>query len=400
MRGFANQARDELREELGPEYADLNLRDLDPRAIVKKHIYDAMNEAMDEGGPSARRSCRSPRASRLRSTRTRPDQDLLCTAASVSLASAPAGPPPPSPPRSPHRRASGTPSRVVPSMQWSRQGAAVSARRRSADPSRSRLTGDQATSGTERAEAPSTPFTAANRTTQSWADPCTRHQSGPTRRTRPATGPTPQEVEGHVLVDRRHQPADQGDRGVLGAAAVGQLTGPVGVVEGLGLLLEVVQDREKLLVPVHPATLPRARASATESSTGAVHALAKRSTDVDYVNGYKRRVFAVLLGDRGSRWRCLLVWASGTSTLTAVVIFVLLEPSPARDARESLDTVPLDRALVDLASVALLACAAWAWVVLSATVVEGWRGCVRCVAGRGRHPRAYAVPCWPRAGSP
>jgi sec-independent protein translocase protein TatB len=48
MRGFANQARDELREELGPEYADLNLRDLDPRAIVKKHIYDAVNTAMAE----------------------------------------------------------------------------------------------------------------------------------------------------------------------------------------------------------------------------------------------------------------------------------------------------------------------------------------------------------------
>ena len=51
VRGFANQARDELREELGPEYADLDLRDLDPRAIVKKHIYDAMNEAMDEEDP-------------------------------------------------------------------------------------------------------------------------------------------------------------------------------------------------------------------------------------------------------------------------------------------------------------------------------------------------------------
>src|SRR3954468_14139887 len=48
MRGFANQARDELREELGPEYADLNLRDLDPRAIVKKHITEAMNAAMEE----------------------------------------------------------------------------------------------------------------------------------------------------------------------------------------------------------------------------------------------------------------------------------------------------------------------------------------------------------------
>jgi sec-independent protein translocase protein TatB len=48
MRQFANQARDELRDELGPEYADLNLRDLDPRTIVKKHIYDAMNDLEEE----------------------------------------------------------------------------------------------------------------------------------------------------------------------------------------------------------------------------------------------------------------------------------------------------------------------------------------------------------------
>ena len=45
LRDFAKEAQDELREELGPEYADLNLRDLDPRAIVRKHIVEAMNEA-------------------------------------------------------------------------------------------------------------------------------------------------------------------------------------------------------------------------------------------------------------------------------------------------------------------------------------------------------------------
>ena len=33
--GLANTARDELRDELGPEYADLELRDLDPRTIVR-----------------------------------------------------------------------------------------------------------------------------------------------------------------------------------------------------------------------------------------------------------------------------------------------------------------------------------------------------------------------------
>jgi sec-independent protein translocase protein TatB len=44
-KGFANSARDELRAELGPEYADLELRDLDPRAIVRKHIVEAMDDA-------------------------------------------------------------------------------------------------------------------------------------------------------------------------------------------------------------------------------------------------------------------------------------------------------------------------------------------------------------------
>src|SRR3954451_6495117 len=48
LKNFANQARDELRDELGPEYADLDLRDLDPRAIVKKHIMEAMNDVDEE----------------------------------------------------------------------------------------------------------------------------------------------------------------------------------------------------------------------------------------------------------------------------------------------------------------------------------------------------------------
>jgi sec-independent protein translocase protein TatB len=47
-RQFANAARDELREELGPEYADLELRDLDPREIVRRHISEAMDEDDDE----------------------------------------------------------------------------------------------------------------------------------------------------------------------------------------------------------------------------------------------------------------------------------------------------------------------------------------------------------------
>jgi len=47
VRRFALNARDELRAELGPEYADLELTDLDPRAIVRKHIAEAMAELDD-----------------------------------------------------------------------------------------------------------------------------------------------------------------------------------------------------------------------------------------------------------------------------------------------------------------------------------------------------------------
>ena len=50
VKQMANNARDELRDELGPEFADLELRDLDPRTIVRKHIMEAMNEP-DEPRP-------------------------------------------------------------------------------------------------------------------------------------------------------------------------------------------------------------------------------------------------------------------------------------------------------------------------------------------------------------
>jgi len=48
LRNLANAARDELREELGPEFSDLELTDLDPRTIVRKHIVEAMREIDEE----------------------------------------------------------------------------------------------------------------------------------------------------------------------------------------------------------------------------------------------------------------------------------------------------------------------------------------------------------------
>jgi len=55
IRNLANNARDELRTELGPEFSDLELRDLDPRTIVRKHIIEAM-EAEDEEDAKRKRA--------------------------------------------------------------------------------------------------------------------------------------------------------------------------------------------------------------------------------------------------------------------------------------------------------------------------------------------------------
>ncbi|MEO5653365.1 MAG: sec-independent translocase [Marmoricola sp.] len=48
MRNLAQQAQTQLREELGPEYADLKLADLDPRQAIRKHIMEAMEDEDDE----------------------------------------------------------------------------------------------------------------------------------------------------------------------------------------------------------------------------------------------------------------------------------------------------------------------------------------------------------------
>lgn len=48
LRLLARSAQDDLRRELGPEYADLRLSDLDPRAAIRKHILDAADEADEE----------------------------------------------------------------------------------------------------------------------------------------------------------------------------------------------------------------------------------------------------------------------------------------------------------------------------------------------------------------
>jgi len=40
VRTMAQQAQSDVREQLGPEFADLDVRDLDPRRFVQKHLFE------------------------------------------------------------------------------------------------------------------------------------------------------------------------------------------------------------------------------------------------------------------------------------------------------------------------------------------------------------------------
>lgn len=55
LRQMATSARDEISSELGPEVADLDLRSLNPRALVQKHLFGDDDEslpAMDRSAPT------------------------------------------------------------------------------------------------------------------------------------------------------------------------------------------------------------------------------------------------------------------------------------------------------------------------------------------------------------
>lgn len=47
LRNIANDAQGRLREELGPEFADLELTDLNPKALVSKHILNPVQAELE-----------------------------------------------------------------------------------------------------------------------------------------------------------------------------------------------------------------------------------------------------------------------------------------------------------------------------------------------------------------
>jgi sec-independent protein translocase protein TatB len=54
LRKMANEARTEVTRELGPELEGLDLRDLNPRSLVRKHLLDPLDDDDDEDIPQPR----------------------------------------------------------------------------------------------------------------------------------------------------------------------------------------------------------------------------------------------------------------------------------------------------------------------------------------------------------
>jgi sec-independent protein translocase protein TatB len=62
LRKMANEARTEVTRELGPELEGLDLRDLNPRALVRKHLLDPLDDDDDEDeDPPEPRRAQAPR---------------------------------------------------------------------------------------------------------------------------------------------------------------------------------------------------------------------------------------------------------------------------------------------------------------------------------------------------
>ena len=62
VRNIANDAQGRLRQELGPEFADLELADLNPRALVTKHLLNPIQNEVDAYKPGTATAASTQRA--------------------------------------------------------------------------------------------------------------------------------------------------------------------------------------------------------------------------------------------------------------------------------------------------------------------------------------------------
>ena len=81
LREMADSARSDVRRELGPEFRDISLSDLNPRSMVRKHVLDPIEiddlnpfdgDPFDESDRPTRRSSGDNRARGSRGSRDKP----------------------------------------------------------------------------------------------------------------------------------------------------------------------------------------------------------------------------------------------------------------------------------------------------------------------------------------
>ena len=93
VRNIANNAQTQLREELGPEYSDLKLEDLNPKKFVAKHMREeiaAIEEAKREISTAS--STMKAAAEATTSTAVTNDSMIETDAATLALLAAPYDP--------------------------------------------------------------------------------------------------------------------------------------------------------------------------------------------------------------------------------------------------------------------------------------------------------------------
>jgi len=63
LRRIAEGAKNDLREGLGPEFADFDIEDLNPKRFVQKHLFDDMNGGNGNSAALASAGGQAPRPS-------------------------------------------------------------------------------------------------------------------------------------------------------------------------------------------------------------------------------------------------------------------------------------------------------------------------------------------------
>ncbi|GAC1385480.1 MAG: hypothetical protein NVSMB48_22540 [Marmoricola sp.] len=53
LRTLASKTQEDLRRELGPDFADLRLTDLDPRQAIRRHVLDGLDLDLNPNAPAA-----------------------------------------------------------------------------------------------------------------------------------------------------------------------------------------------------------------------------------------------------------------------------------------------------------------------------------------------------------